>query len=573
MNEDWLAGLATFARAYPANAAHLAEPGMDPDVERLAEAFDYLAAKVRRIVDRRSIELIDPLAEIFCPELQRALPAATILQLNATPPRSKRISVNAGAEFNSVPCDGTACVFRAMSALDVVPWAVAEARAEWSAEHGQSVVLDLEAVKPNIPLASLFPLRLHFASETPHAETLLLWFCRRLEAIELHVHGVAARVLRMGPKNVRPWGLDRTHALLPIEPLEHPGFRLLREYFVLPQKFAFADVHAPEGALEEHVDRVSLVFRFESTLPATTRVTRDAIRLNCVPVINVFDATTDPIRPTLEVPMHALRVAGVDVNHAAIYAVRAAHLRMAGERDLRPLASLMAFGATPPDALRGTFFATHLAPERRPEPDLCVSLGTAEDAGPLPELDFASFDVWATNGTLAPSLRVGDVCMPGPRSPRGVAFRNIRFITPYVPPPRGGRLRERTTAFLSMTARRGYDRERLQCLLRCLDPNGLTRTQAGRAEAQRLEAVESVVFRPGRVRSRGALVRGQDIEVVLGRGNFVHDGEVFVFASILDRLFAFEAPLSSYTRTKVRWLPTGLSLDFPPRHSDHLLDA
>ena len=575
MDDDSLSELATFAQAYPARASELAEPGLDPDVESLAEGFEYLAAKVRRIVDRGTLDLVEPLADLLCPELLRPLPSATIVQLATTRHRSKRITIAAGAELGSLPIDGTSCVFRAMSAFDIVPWNVTDVRAEWSAAEGQSVVLELTTGdvddKPRpLPIGTLFPLRLHFASEAVHDDTLLFWFCQRLAAIELRIGEDGPRAT-LPVAALRPWGLERAEALLPIESHEHPGFRLLREYFLMPQKFAFAELAHPGDGELGSAARVSLVFRFESHFPVDMRITRESILLNCVPVVNIFDATSDPIRPSLEAPLHALRVAGVAMEHAEIHTIRGAYMRLAGEGEARPIAPLGAFGVTPGEGLRGASYAVHRAPSRRPESDFLVSLGMAAESGPLPEIDVASFDLWATNGTLAGSLGIGAVCVPMPWARGHVSFCNIRAVTPYVPAPRGGARRDRATAFLARTEE-AYDTAGLRRLLRCLNPHGLTRTQAGRAEALGLAAIESATSIPGRMKAKGALVRGQEIEVVLGQGTFRKEGEVLVLAAILDRLYGHETALGTFSRTTVRWRPTGLVLRFPPRSGDRRLD-
>ena len=137
--------------------------------------------------------------------------------------------------------------------------------------------------------------------------------------------------------------------------------------------------------------------------------------------------------------------------------------------------------------------------------------------------------------------------------------------------PRGGARRDRATAFLARTEE-AYDTAGLRRLLRCLNPHGLTRTQAGRAEALGLAAIESATSIPGRMKAKGALVRGQEIEVVLGQGTFRKEGEVLVLAAILDRLFGHETALGTFSRTTVRWRPTGLVLRFPPRSGDRRLD-
>ena len=219
-----------FAKAYPALAPRLAETSFDPDVERLLEAFAHLTEHVRKLVDDSAPVAAQFFADLLAPELARPFPAATILEFSPSPLGVRRF-VPEGAEVESAPIDGTPCRFRAWSAFAILPWSVDDARVTWSPTEGQSLEVSFSAANDGFSLGntldSLFPLRLHWGGDSRAAMTLLLFLRCHLVAIELRV-GESDSWLPLGSQ-VMPWGFSSEESLLPREPFEHPGLRLLRE--------------------------------------------------------------------------------------------------------------------------------------------------------------------------------------------------------------------------------------------------------------------------------------------------------------------------------------------------------
>lgn len=583
---DALAELAaSFARAYPALAPRLAEQSSDPDVERLLDAFSYLTQQVHRLLDAGSPAAAQFFADMLAPELARPFPAATILEV-APPKQGGRIVVPPGAEVESVPVDGTPCRFRAWSAFEVVPWSIEDARIGWSAVEGQSLDLTLLASNESACrdglLASLFPLRLHMGGDSRAALTLLLYLRCHLTDIELRVGGHSGTTWSLG-KSARPWGLRAEQALLPPEPYEHPGLRLLREYFVLPAKLAFVElgsVLTPVEVQPPVAMRVELRLRFDAQLPTTIHVTKENLRLNCVPVANVFETTTEPLRPTLERPVHPLRPAGLPVGHGETYSVTQVRARVADRPGMVPIAPFSEFDAAPPDSLEDVFYVA------RPVPstfgggnEIQLSLGSPAGAPPVPDIELLSVEVRAGNGTLPNALGVGDVCLPTESSPPGLAFRNISAVSSHRAPPHGDELRWRTLAMTSLSALSLTDAKTLQTLLHVLDLRPLGDAQAARAHAQKLLAITSVTVAPGRARRlgrgdadpHGALVLGHDVHVDLSNTGFDGEGEALVFASVLASLFGHEASIGTFVRTTVRVVETGRVFTFPALHGDREL--
>lgn len=572
----------SFARAYPALAPRLAEQSTDPDVERLLDAFTYLTEQVHQLLDAGSPIAAQFFADMLAPELARPFPAATILEF-APPKRGGRIVALAGVEVESIPVDGTACRFRAWSGFDVVPWSIEDARIRWSAAEGQSLDLTLHASNENASpdglLASLFPLRIHLAGDSRAAHTLLLFLRCHLTDIELRIGGDGGTTRSLG-NSVRPWGLLAGQALLPPEPFEHPGLRLLREYFVLPAKLAFVELGSTLTPVAEPpplASRIELRLRFDAQFPTTIHVTNENLRLNCVPVANVFETTTEPIRPTLERSAHLLRPAGLPVGHGTTYSVTRVLARVEGRAGVVPIAPCSEFDAASPDSLEDVFFvARAVSSTFGGGNEIQLSLGSPAGAPPVPNIEFLSVEVRAGNGALPNALGIGDICLPTESSPRGLTFRNISAVTPYRAPPAGAELRWRTLAMTALSGLSLTSVKTLQTLLHVLDFRPLGDAQAARAHSQKLRAIIGVSVAAGRARhastiegdQRGTIVLGHDVSIDLSSAGFDGEGEALVFASVLASLFGHEASMGTFVRTTVRVLETGRIFAFPALHGD-----
>jgi type VI secretion system protein ImpG len=473
--------------------------------------------------------------------------------------------MSAGADFDSIPVDGTRCRFRAWAPFDVVPWNVEDARIAWSAAEGQSLDVSLRK-SSDAGLGSLLPLRLHLSGDSRAALTLLLFLRCHLTDVELRIGGTR---FALG-KTVRPWGLACNEPLLPPEPFEHPGLRLLREYFVLPAKFAFVEIPRPAEMAELSqlaAERVELRFRFDAQLPITTHVTRENVRVNCVPVVNVFDTTTDPVSPSLERPEWSLRPAGLPLGHGETYSVSSVHARAEGVAGVLPITAFSDFEATSPGALHGVHWVARSVPAAgRRGNETLLSLGSS---AVIPEIEFLSVEIRACNGALPNALGVGDVCVATPSSPAGLPFRNVSAVSTYRPPASGDELRWRTLALTSLSTLPLTRADALQTLLHVLNLHPLVDAQAARAHEQRLAAVSAVAIEGARARQGSSgLVFGSDVRVDIGNAGFDGEGDALIFASVLSRLFAHEASIGTFTRTRVHVLETGRVFSFPALHGD-----
>lgn len=562
-----------FAQAYPALAPMLADRGGDPDVERLLEGVAFLTGRIREKLDDELPEVIHAIAQLLFPQLLQPLPSMAILELTPLPNVLRDTYVVApGAEFASIPVDGTRCLFRSTAECTLTPWTIEDVRLENAPGGRQQLRVELR-LPAGMPIAQATPelLRLHLAGETRSSLALLAWLHRHVDEVLV----VAAKASRFEEREIKlrdalhTVGFAESESLLPYPRATFEGFRWLAEYYALPAKFAFVDIEgvARAAELEPDLQRIALVFRFNAALPPEVRITRDSVKLHCVPVINLFKADAEPIKLDVRRERFPLRVSGLSPAHGEVHAIEnvVALGRSAGRRV--PLNSFYEFahvGST--SSAARMYYAMHLATSVIDDGhELSLSFGSPEDAPPPTDLEYVSIEVSATNRKLAGALRPGEISVATQTSPAMATFRNITTVTPYVPAPIGRELQWRAIAHATMSLRTLTDPEVLRTMLNVYDFPAIVDRQAARATDLRLQSIKNVRVAPADRIYRGASVRGVGIEVEVEERGFGGEGDLFLFGAVLERMFAAYVSLNSFSRMTLIGVGTKARYEWPAR--------
>jgi type VI secretion system protein ImpG len=567
-----------FAAAYPALAPMLADRGGDPDVERLLEGVAFLTGRIRQKIDDELPEVIHGMASLLFPHLIRPLPATTIVEV--TPLHSvmrERVVVPAGAEFGSIPVDGTQCRFQSVWPLELAPWAIEDVRLELLPRGRQQLRVTFRAFSGKIGDIAPERTRLHLAGDIRSQLALLMWLHQHLEDVVLinEMTASGTREISLGKNALTHAGFEEDEALLPFGRMTFPGYRLLEEYYVLPQKFAFVDVKGLARAQElgAEVTTFVLALRFDQPFKDAPASMRDSVKLHCVPAVNVFETSAEPIRLEAGRERFLVRPAGLRPGHAEVYAIERLETIPVGTTKRVVIPSFYDFShaENATDTTR-TFYSSHLTPSVVSDGiDLFISFGTPEDAGTLPDADVVSVDLLATNGRLANALRAGEVSVPTPTSPAMATFRNLLAVTPYVPPPTGRELQWRVVAHASMGLRSLAELEVLRAVLDVYNLQALVDRQAARANELRVAALKDVRMAPAERLYRGALVRGIAVDIDVDESGFVGDGDLYLFSGILEQLFASYVSLNSFSKTTVHGVTSNLKFTWPPRTGNQTL--
>lgn len=340
---------AEFAAAYPRVAGRLSledgESG-DPYVERLLEGVAFLAARVQLKLQARFPDFTQHLLELVYPHFLSPMPSMTVVAFTPDPdagrmeaghliPRQTRLI------SQTVPGTNTACEFR--TASDVHLWPVELRGVEYierpdrvsalnlpRAQGAQAAIRIRLGTTNQLPLSKLAlrELTLHFPSDGGLGGALLRQMLGDCSRIVLRPLARPCPWQEVLPPSALRHRFDAPEdALLPQAPKAFDGYRLLQEYFALPERTLFVQLAGLGDAIRASDDgEIEIIFALRrADARLARRLRRESIRLFATPAINLFEHTADRIRVDDTSPEHHIvpdRVRPLDLELHSVTAVR-----------------------------------------------------------------------------------------------------------------------------------------------------------------------------------------------------------------------------------------------------------
>jgi len=568
-----------FAAAYPAIAPMLAETGGDPDVERLLEGVAFLTGKLRQKIDDELPEVIHSVAALLFPHYIRQIPAMSLVEFTPLPNVVReKVQVARGSEVGSVTVDNTSCRFRTTQNVELLPLAVEDVRLD-SSQLSQVLRIELKVTGgAALSALELSKIQFYIHGERRLQDDLRLWVGAHLEdaaIVAVDSSGNDTSVLTLPTRNIKLVGIDEDSGLIPYPKTVYPGYRLLQEYFALPQKFAFFDVGGLEALPHDRLgDRFAILLQFKDAMPSGTRVTKESIRLFCSPVVNLFSHTSDPIKPDITKYEYLARPAGGTPEAFEIYSVDQVTgiARRTSQRVDIPSFFSFRHEIGADRNQDQVFFQTHIRPATIGEGvDQYLSFGTPQDAGTIPEFDVISVEATCTNRQYPAQLKVGDIHVATATSPAVATFKNILGVSQPIPPPVGRELQWRVLAHMAMSYRSIAEIEVLRSTVDIYNFQATQDRQAARANQLRVAAIKDIKISPTDRLYRGAPVRGVRAELELDENGFAGEGEMYLFASILSEMFASYVSLNSFSQLRVRGTNTNVIYEWEPKSGNRTL--
>jgi type VI secretion system protein ImpG len=595
---------AEFAATYPKVAGRLGLDSTevsDPYVERLLEGCAFLSARVQLKLEAQFPTFTQHLLEMVYPHYLAPTPSMAVVQFTPDPEAGrleKGYVLPAGTSLiGRLPRDGvTACEFRSGHAVHL--WPIAIAHAEYYAAPGQVSALRLP---DRIQARAALRLRLRTTNGMPFD---------RLALKSLHcflppaggVGGVllgqlladATGVVLQPPERPFPWrevlpstsirhaGFGEDEKLLPYGARSFSGYRLLQEYFALPERALFVEFSGLADAVRRcSGPELDLIVPLRRSEPRLERgLGAGSVALHCTPAVNLFrhradrlslsersyehHLVVDRMRP-LDLEVHSvLEVSGEGeagsspVSFHPFYAAgdgpdRHAYYTIRREKRLSSVRRSLYGGRT--SYLGSEAFlslvdrnAAPVAPGLRQLAVTCLC--TNRDLPLLMPLGGDTSDFTLEIGAPVQSVR----CLAGPTRPRpssvhgDTAWKLISHLS---------------LTYLSITDRDGTaggGAEALREMLR------LYADQADASVARQVEGVHSIASVPIVRRLPGggqsAIARGIEITVTLDETAFEGIG-AYPLGAVLSTFFARHVGINSFTETVMRIEGRGEAMRWP----------
>ena len=284
-----------FAARYPKVAQGLvlsSSESTDPHTELLLESFAFLSARVQRDIDNEFPAISGALLQSICPNLVHVVPSFSVAQMSLDPAQGKvtaGLTIPKDTRMWAFASTGETCRFKTV--WDTQLWPIRLSAV--SVDDERVVCLDF-ATTGGIDLAELAldTLSLHLGGDLLLTMPLYDLFVSALESIEIVTGDGRTHVL--SAQHLQQLGHDASETALPQLPNAHPAYALLQQYFAQPRLFQFFDLHGLKGRLGSG-NQFSIRFVFDHSERVLQNLSTDNFQLGCVPTVNLFEQTSEPI--------------------------------------------------------------------------------------------------------------------------------------------------------------------------------------------------------------------------------------------------------------------------------------
>lgn len=423
---------AEFAKIYPKVARRLefdSSESPDPHVERLLESFAFLTARISKAIDDRFPQSAHALLSVLYPHLINPLPSMAIasLQIDASQiSADKGANLPKGTNLLARSIEGVQCHFKTVynTALWPISLQSAELVDKESYSFNQSVegswCLAITLKANDFKVMNLDELVLHLPGDITRANTLYeTLLCENSGEIFLTTDQKKQCV---GGISLEPVGFERDELSLPLPQHSLHHYLLLQEYFHFKEKFLFVRFKGLKQAIQKLVAGAQIQIVIPLKNPSflmKTGVDASSFALNCVPIVNLFERPSDPLRINHRHLKYRLIPDIRRERTTEIYAVQSVNgVEEGSQKSVNFLPYYTLEGHSDSD-INGYWIAQRQTANLRGVPGTDIYLSFVDRKfSPLKSKDVvATAKIWCTNRYLAEQLTSNSLLHPEDKAP------------------------------------------------------------------------------------------------------------------------------------------------------------
>lgn len=556
---------AEFSKAHPALAPMLKGPTTDPDVERLLEGVAFLVGLLREKIDDEIPEIIQGLMQLVFPHYLRPLPSSTIIAFTPKPNLKQTYKVPSGITIASKSREGSQSIFKTCYDLEIHPLKITNASFDQPAGRPPAITLSMELFGLDLSNWELESLGFYLAQDYPSASNIYLLLMKHLQDITV-IPAEGGNPVILDTDSLSPVGFAEDEAMIPYPPQSFPGYRILQEFFILPQKYLFFKLKGWEKWTNRGSgSRFDIVFELKDLPFPPPKIKTEDFVLFATPAINVFAHDADPILLDHKRNEYRVRAGVTDYQVYSVDQVVGYQQGTVKSRDYEPFDLFHMQSSENP--------IYHVSFKKSPIGNTIDALLSftypQESAAPVPET--LSIKLTCSNGDMAENLQIGDISQSTSDSPELLEFKNIRPTTANVLPPLGKTLLWRFLSLYSLNYFSIANEDNIKTLLK-LYIFSESRDQATvYANERRVEGISGLEVNNADRLVEGYLMRGQEIKIKIKSDHFASDGDLYLFGSVLDNFFSSYASLNSFTSFMVDEVLKGDIYKWPAKIGDRPL--
>ena len=314
-----------FADSYPSIASELSlseGEARDPHVEHLVQSFAWMMGRLRMQVEAETRKIPEAMLEQLAPNFIQARPTMAIVECDvdgAGTDYSDGFVLAKGLNFAPIAMVGqaekSARLRRARFSVpyDTQLWpmrvvAVSNNSEKESRDIAQAFPASRSSLKITLQAdesASLdslrfdAPIRFYLNLDSGAADRLYDILASSVVGIVVsNSDGQVIRTLKSD--NFAMSGFSDEEQLFGLCGTHELGASVLQDFFAFPEKYSFCEVLGLDDVelsqfLKEGVAQINLHLVLDDMLPSTISLRNDTFKLNCLPVVNLFPKTTEPV--------------------------------------------------------------------------------------------------------------------------------------------------------------------------------------------------------------------------------------------------------------------------------------
>jgi type VI secretion system protein ImpG len=539
------------AERFPEVAHLVSERRGDPAIERVLQGASLLTSRLRYRLDDDFPEVIYALFDAMWPQYLRPYPAFSLLQFTPLPNVLRQSQTIArGTSISSRPVDGIECPFQTAAPVDLHPLEVTNAGL--SRPHPADLQLRLSFEMTggvSFDTVNMPRVRIHLLGDREIRYTLYHWLVYHSSRLSVLDADGELRLTLRGDA-VQPAGFGTRENLCEFQETMLPGMRLLQEYFAFPDKFLAVDIcgldQVPAGILESSF---SVVFHLGTPREEKTRVEPANFALGCVPVVNLS------LSEQVDVPVKegATEYRLVAPDNGEIYTVDKVGAYDSRTGDWIDYPPLFTRRRTRLMDRRPCYQLLHRT-DGVEGLETFLAIRDAEGKPLQPPAELLNVHLTYSNGNKPLRLGVGDIDVPTSSSPQFVQFSNLTPIAAPAPQSLG---KDTHWELLTLFAMHSVDLMGVTGLRLVLE-----RCHDARTSEQVLPRIVDVQTRESSRLHEQTVVPVTQVTVVLDDQSFIGQGEMYLFGSVLSRLFAERPDIFAFSELTVRGQPSGVEFHF-----------
>lgn len=540
---QWLnEAMSGFGQDHPETAGRMQLDSVqdtNPTVARLLEGCAYLNARITQQIDLGAGQITESLVRRLAGSSLQPYPSRTMIECRQQPGRLiQPLTLDAGIKLQSetVGEEQTRCQFETQQPLTLQPIGLKSLAFAKGFEHHSAMELNFE-LNESQPFFSIQTLPFFINAERSLAAK---WYHRLLR----DVASIWLKQAGQPPKKIG--GQERITPCYQLDSKMMPAARqnaslacrLWQDYFLFREIYHQLKLDLSGVGLSHYQFSIQIEFQ---TAQFEHRLTDDLFKLHCVPAVNQFSMTAEPLRYQPAQQRYPLLLSYEKKDSVRLLQLK--EMRGFRRRDKRAF-GLEDYYQLQTTMLEKPWYRLTQIQRDKDRVDSCLNVSAlGEDEMAL------SCEVFAFNGHYpnqylsASALRLADKAVPA-----YLDMLNLHRPTACYQPPLNALGFEQLLRLQRLDFGGLMNRTELLATLQGFDLSG--------GSQQKIEAIKSIQSTPFHHVRRGAVERGRLIALTLDERAFQSLAELFLFGQVLHWFFKAYAALGTLTETELLCLPS-----------------